>query len=357
VLPITPTRTNFLFLIFLYTTGVKIFGKIIDHFIFWRCEMAKKRSHGEGSIFYLEEKGLWVGKVSLPDGKRKTKYGKTQREVKDWLLEIRQSIKDNTLVDNNLTVAQYFEIYFRDHGKTLRPSTLRSYRNIYNWYIKDSIGSTKLIKLNAVQLNALYSSKEKEGLSDRTVEYINGVIKRALNQAIKWGLLKFNPALQTSPPKVEKKEMKTWTADEVKKFFAQVADDRWEAIYYVATLGLREGEILALRWENVDLENGKLKVVLGVQFIQGEGLVFNEPKTSTSRRSVTLPSYVVSALVRHKEKQVALKASPNWKPNPNQPKNLVFTTNIGTAISPRNLIRHLKVRPKKPGFQKSDFTT
>lgn len=317
--------------------------------------MAKRRAHGEGTIHYWEEKNLWVGKLTLPDGKRKTKYGKTQREVKDWILETRKAIADNTFIVNDMTVSEFFEVYFRDHGKTLRPSTFRSYRNMYDWHIKDTLGSTKLLKLNAVQLNGLYAAKQAEGLSVRTVEYINGVLRRAFNQAIKWGLLKFNPTSQASPPKVAKKEMKTWTAEQVKQFFACIKDDRWGAIYYVATVGLREGEILALKWDNVDLDNGKLKVVLGVQFVQGLGLVFNEPKTAKSRRSVMLPQYVAAALIRHKAKQEALKESGRWQPNPDQPENLVFTTNIGTAIGPRNLIRHFKAKAQEAGLPEIRF--
>jgi integrase len=289
------------------------------------------------------------------NGKRKIKYGKTQREVRNWLLETRKALSDNTYVDNDMTVSEFFEIYFRDHGKTLRPSTLRSYQNIYIWHIKDTIGNVKLLKLSAVHLNALYTAKKDEGLSNRTVEYINGVLRRAFNQGIKWGLLKFNPTVQASPPKVEKKEMKTWTGNQVKKFFKAVEGERWEAIYYVASLGLREGEILALRWDSIDLANGTLKVVLAVQFVQGKGLIFSEPKSAKSKRRVDLPQYVISALLKHKQKQEILKTSEKWRPNPNQPDNLVFTTNLGTAISPRNLIRHFKEKTKEANLPEIRF--
>ena len=308
--------------------------------------MTKRRAKGEGSLYFWEEKSLWVAKLTLPDGKRKTKYSKTQREVKDWLLEKRKNLKDGLFLDADLSLNHFLNRYLEDYAKhNLRPSTYQSYYNVITKHILPEMGNIQISKLRPDHLNNLYSKKREEGYSPRTIQYIHGVLKRALNKAVKWGLIVSNPLNKADTPQDRKKEMKTWTADEVRTFLNQIEGHRWQAIYILATVGMREGEILGLRWSDVDLENGNLKVVQTVQYIQGMGLVFGEPKTSKAKRLIILPEFVVEALKAHKIKQNELKKSKNWRGQ-----GLVFTTNIGTPISPRNLIRHFKGELEKAGL-------
>ena len=145
--------------------------------------------------------------------------------------------------------------------------------------------------------------------------------------------------------------MKIWTKEQVRVFLDHIRDDRWGAIYSLACgTGMREGEILALHWSEVDLKEGYLKVTQSLQAVKNMGLVVSEPKSEKSRRMLVLPAFVVDALKRHKSKQAGLKKSDKW-----HEEGLVFTTHNGTPISPRNLVRHFKKKAEEAGLPEIRF--
>jgi integrase len=313
----------------------------------------KRRAKGEGSVYFWDAKELWVGQITLPDGKRRTKYGHTQKEVKDWLLAERGKISQGTYIpDEKITVAGFLRQYLEDHGKrTLRATTLTSYTDIIERHIIPEIGKLRLTQLRADHLNHLYSKKLSSNLSDRTVEYIHGVLRRALNRAVKWGLIAKNPTDMASPPSVKFKTPSTWTGEQVKQFLEQIRDDRWAGIYYLACgVGMRKGEILGLPLSALDLEKGYLKVTQSLQYIPSRGLNLLDPKTDKSRRMIVLPSFVVEALKAHLARRERLSQGPHWKES-----GLVFTTDIGTPISPRNLLRHFKTKLTEAGLPEIRF--
>jgi len=127
--------------------------------------MAKRRSKGEGSIFYLDSKELWGGQITLPDGKRKLKYSKKQSTVREWLLEKRRALKDGTFVDDeSVTVAQYFTHYLHDVAvHSVRPKTFERYEGLYRLHIKPQLGRIKLSKLRPDHLQGLYSYAFPDG--------------------------------------------------------------------------------------------------------------------------------------------------------------------------------------------------
>lgn len=153
--------------------------------------MPKHRAHGEGTVTFWKEKGLWVAKITLPDGKRKTKYGKTQREVKEWLLEARKQLADGMLISNEkLTVTQFLDRWFEDVAKPkLRQSTITTDECMIRLHIKPALGHLLLTQLTPVHLQNLYAEKLKSGLSKRTVKYIHTIMHQMLDQALKWNLV------------------------------------------------------------------------------------------------------------------------------------------------------------------------
>src|SRR5687768_10406242 len=165
--------------------------------------MARRRASGEGSVYFIEKKGLWAGQVTLPDGSRKFKYSKKQGNVKEWLLTVRNDLRHGVLPSNDrITVSEFIESYMETVGKNiLRPSTQEMYWSYIRVHINPSLGKIKLKGLSPHHLQTFYSRKIDAGLSKRTVQILHGTIRRMLNQAVSWGLIPKNPCSQVSAPR------------------------------------------------------------------------------------------------------------------------------------------------------------
>ena len=306
--------------------------------------MVKRRSKGEGTI-YQNAKGLWVAQVTLPNGKRKVKYSKTQKVVKDWLLGQRKALEEGNWVDNDkVTLSAFLDRYMMDvAAHTLRPKTIESYEYLIRMHIKPEIGSIKLTALRPDHLQNLYSLKLNQGLSKRTVQYTHAIIHKSLQQAMKWGLVSRNVADLAEPPTVKRKTPQTLTLEQIKQLLAVLKEDRLYSLYALAVgCGLREGELLGLYWEDIDFYSGTLHVQRAVQQLKITGLSITEPKSEKSRRTIAVPGFALDILWNYKEKTGKLSG-------------LVFPTSNGTPISPRNLVRHYKAALVKAGLPDLPF--
>lgn len=225
---------------------------------------------------------------------------------------------------------------------TLKPKTVDAYIWVTESHIKPNLGHLTLTQLRLDHLQNLYTKKLEEGLSKRTVQHMHAVIRQSLNQALKWDLIVRNPARVVIPPTTDKKPPKTFPSEEAKQFLEKVEDHRWYPIYVLAiTTGIRQGEILGLHWEDVDLEKGSLSVRHTIQLLQGR-IIEGEPKSAGSRRTIALPEYTVAVLLLHQEKTV-------------MEKGLLFTTSSGKPVSPRNLSRHFHQVLDRTGLPKIRF--
>jgi integrase len=293
--------------------------------------MAKRRARGEGTI-YQNPSGLWVAQITLPSGKRKAKYSKTQKVVRDWLLNQRQSVQTGNWVEKDqITVDQFLDRYFKDIAShTLKPKTLETYEYLLRMHIKPGLGFIKLTSLRPDQIQNLYSQKLESGLSSRTVQFIHSILHKALRQALKWGLVYRNVADLVEPPAVNKKTPLTLSPSQVKLLLNAVRSDRMFPILALAIgCGLREGEVLGLHYEDIDWDAQTIHVQHAVQYLIGKGLVITQPKTDTSRRTIHIPDFAYQALKDHRDSQ-------------DRNQGLVFITANGTPYSPRNLIRYFK---------------
>lgn len=306
--------------------------------------MNKRRGRGEGSLYYHDTRKCWVGQFNLPDGKTKTKYGKTQKEVKDWLLRMRGDYRDGFLVDEDkITVSEFLQRYMDDVARhSLRPKTIESYEYLIRLHINPILGDVRLSVLKAIQLQKLYSDKLESGLSKRTVQYIHSILHKTLDQALKWGLITRNVADLVDPPRIQKKEPDIWTVNQVKTFLKSVEDSRFYPMYCLAFIGLREGEILGLQIEDFDKENGTISIRHALQYLMGKGLVLNEPKTEKGKRSIKLPGFVYDALKKHHDSL-------------NRNQGFMFTTGNDTPFSPRNFFRDFQEQAEKAGLPRIRF--
>ena len=192
-------------------------------------------------------------------------------------------------------------------------------------------------------------------LSARTISYHRTLLRMSLGQALKWGLVSRNVAALVDAPRVERFEIQPIDQQQAQTFLDAIKSERLEALFTVAlSLGLRRGEALGLRWQDVDFENRTMRVCQQLHRV-GKKLVFDEPKTKTSRRVLSLPNSLVSRLREHRTKQLEekLSAGPEWKEN-----GLVFTTSLGKPIDPRNVKRSLDrilEKAKLPHFRVHDL--
>ena len=306
--------------------------------------MAARRGHNEGSI-YRRQDGLWAGVIDLGrvNGKRtrKTFYGATRKEVQERLTAALRERQVGTLpTAGRETVGQFLTGWLEDSAKPkLRPSTFRSYSDLLRLHLIPTIGHLRLERLTPQEVQSLLNAKVASGLSPRRVEYIRAVLRAALNQAIRWGLISRNAAGLSNPPRVTRRPVQVLTPEDAQRFLEVARGDRYEALYTVAlSLGLRQGEALGLRWQDVDLNARTLQVRHALQRVEGK-LQLVEPKTERSRRTIRMPQVVADSLLQHQARQEELRllAGGRWTQN-----SLIFTTTLGTPLEGINVTRQFQ---------------
>lgn len=324
------------------------------------------RGRNEGSIFKRKD-GRWVGSLNLgwENGKRKRRhfYAATAADVQAQLLKARSDqSRGLPVATERQTVAQFLEGWLEHTLKTrARPRSVESFTAIVNRHIVPVLGKIRLDKLTPEQLQALLEKKrqpykvkskggkevEKHGLSPQTIANIRTVLRSALGQALRWGMVARNVATLIDAPRIPRPQTHALDIDGARKLLEAARGDRFEAIIILAlTLALRRGEILGLRWSDVDFEGRALRVNQALQRIGGK-LQVTEVKTERSRRVVAIPESVVRALKtrRAQQAQERLLAGPQWKDS-----DLAFTNPTGGPLEPITLHREYKRMLKAAGL-------
>jgi integrase len=301
--------------------------------------MTKKRGQNEGTI-YKRKDGTWSAQVSI-QGRRLTKYTKTHTEARTWLRTTLTQVDNGiTFLGAQMELGKYLEQWLVTVKTSVRPKTYDQYRQISTGHIIPILGRIKLKDLRPDQIQSLYNNKLKSGTSNRTVRMIHAVIHRALNQALQMGVITRNPSDAVIRPKLVKKEMKTLTDTQVQTLLLGVRGTRFEALYLLAvTTGLREGELLGLKWSDLDWITRHLSIQRQLQRLHDLGLVFSEPKSASGRRVIVLGTATVEKLREHYQRQQweRLAAGERWVEN-----DLIFPTTIGTPSDWRSLVRSFK---------------
>jgi integrase len=320
--------------------------------------MARRGQH-EGSI-YQRQDGRWAASLTLgyQDGKRKRKtfYGKTQREVREKLTVARHTQQQGLPMasDERRSLGVFLDQWLeerRNAGK-IRPKTFRSYEQLIRVHVKPDLGRIPLAKLTPQQTQSFLNRKLADGLSPRTVQYLHAVLRCALNRAVKWRLVAQNVVALTDPPRVPRHEIEPLAPEQARALLDAIQGDRLEALYTVAiALGLRQGEALGLRWRDVDLERGTLAVRMELQHVNG-AFQLVELKTERSRRTLPLPAVAVATLRSHHARQAEerLAAGDAWRDN-----DLIFATRLGKPLSARNVFRAYQRTLARAGFPHMRF--
>lgn len=312
-----------------------------------------KRGNYEGSV-YRRSDGRWVAAVSLGDGKRVHRYAKTRSEAAAKLAAVLKTAQDQLPIPPERgTVGQFLEYWLANTAKrTVRPSTFVSYEGLVRVHLVPELGKVPLIKLSPQHVERMINRKLATGLSPRRVEYARAVLRRALNDALRWGLIARNVATLVTPPRAQRYEIRPLDPDQARRFLDTVRADRLEALYSVAlAVGLRQGEALGLRWDDVDLGGAVIHVRHALQRVDGK-LQLVEPKTARSRRVVVLPATVVKALREHRVRQLAerLAAGSEWID-----RDLVFCTPRGRPLDASNVTHAFQKHLARAGLPRQRF--
>jgi integrase len=333
--------------------------------------MAKRRGNGEGNV-YQRSKDLWEARVRYTDPdtgdtKRLSVYGTTAPKARAKLKKARDRLEEGLPpTDAKRTVANWLAHW---RATTLAMSNRKdSTRQLYGILCRHhlesgSFGELRLDKLRPSHVEGLVlamRAKTKPGpkdadgnpglpvraLSDSTIRQVYTILRAGLDGAVRDGLLARNPAALVKRPGIERVEAKHLDADAVTKVLKAAEISRYHpALMLIASTGLRKGECLAVKWSDVDLDAGVL-AVRGTLGRIGGRLAITEPKTARSRRNVPLHPQVVTMLRRHRlaQKHERIRAANKWVDT-----GLVFTTELGTAVDPRNLLRVITVAGKVAG--------
>src|SRR5215211_947891 len=301
----------------------------------------------------------WSALVDLPPdpvmGKRRRKRitAPTKREVETQVAELIHKAETGFTAAGKLTVREFFDHWLESAEPTLRPATARRYRDVARLHIVGVVGNLRLAKLTPGDVQRLYADRLAAELSPTSVHHIHAILHRALDQAVRWGLLLRNVTDAVDPPRRSSPEMQTWDTRQVAAVLTAAVDDDLEALWRLALLtGMRRGELLGLRWADVDLDAGALAVRRTLSRGSTSRLEVGEPKTGAGRRRVSLPTSAVESLRRHRKRQLEqrLAAGPAYIDH-----DLVFAKEDGGIIHPNTLARRFGELIARAGVQTIRF--
>lgn len=296
-----------------------------------------KRGNGEGSITRRKSDGLYMARYTVQTAtgaKRRAVYGKTRGEVSEKLTKAMADRDGGLVFDaDNLKVGEYLTRWLSDAVRgTVRRSTFARYEEVSRLHIIPVLGRVKLKSLTPAHVRGLYRQKLDgspaegvRGLSPRSVQYIHVTLHKALKQAVADGLIPRNVTEAVKPPRPVKKEVRPLDSDQARALLDAARGDRLEALFVVAvTAGLRAGELLGLRWEDLDLSAGKLAVRRSLDY-GGKEPAFNPPKNGKGR-AVKLTRRAVEAFKRHRvtQNEERLRLGALWGDH-----GLIFTGHAG----------------------------
>lgn len=337
----------------------------------------KKRRHGQRGQIIKRGDQVYLLRVPLrqENGKRiyrnETFHG-TAKSAQTRLTALLGQVDTGTVVEpSKMTLNAYLDQWLKTIKTAVQSKTFEVYAQLLHLYVRPTLGSRQLAQLKPLDIQQVYTGMQqrKRKLSARTVRHAHAVLRKALNQAVKWNMLFRNPALAVELPQHRKREMQALSPEQAGQFLEAAKADRLHALFVLAVAGgLRPGEYLGLQWPDVDVERGTVTVQRtlvrlsrapkpdAVDAVDGDVTTrerwhFTEPKTAKSRRTIPLPASAIRALIEHRRRQAEerLAAGPKYAQH-----NLVFATAMGEPLDERNVVnRHFKPILKAAGLPMS----
>lgn len=324
-----------------------------------------RRGAGEGSVWQRSSDGMWAGTVHLGwyDGKRqrKTVYAKTQAEVIRKLRVLQANISAGKLIPpERLKVGELLDQWLAEAvaGHVAR-TTHSDYESIVRVHLKPHLGHIRVRALTPQTVQQMINKLQTTGLSARRIQYIRVVLGAALRYAQRNDIITHNAASSVKLPPVKSREIVAMSPDEARAIMAALSTHREAALFTVAiATGLRQGELLGLRWSDVELEEpARLRVTGTLHRIEGGATpgtyVRDDPKTRESTRTIALPAIATDALRSRRLQQIEqrLAAGPHWRDT----MGLVFTTPYGKPLHATTLTKALQAALAAAGLPRIRF--
>jgi integrase len=299
----------------------------------------KHRGKNEGSIF-KRPNGIWRAQIML-NGNRFNYSAKTKLECQKWVQEIRNQLEEvQTPEPNDIELEVYLQEWLETAKPALRPKTSQQYEQLICKRINPVLGKMKLKELRPDRIDRYYAEMYQAGVGVRTIRYIHSILHRALERAVKYDIISRNPTHKAILPRKQQPEMSVLEESQVSALLIAAKTSRLEALFHLAvTTGMRQGEILGLKWPDIEWKSGILHVRRQVQRVPALVYVFGEPKTRAGKRTIKLGPSTLQALRAHWERQQLEKAAagPSWQNN-----DLVFPSTHGTPLDQSNLLKEFK---------------
>lgn len=266
--------------------------------------MPKRRGNNEGSIYKTDD-GNWRVQVTL-NGQRLSHTSKSRQECQQWLKQAISQIDGGlTYVGANMRLSEFLEVWLKTIEENRRAKTYIQYQATVDRFILPKFGGILLKDLHPVRLEAHLAALKTAGFGDRTVQLAYGILHVCQVNAVRKGLIGRNPLDAVEKPKVQNERKKViMDTEQVQQFLIAATGEKYENLFHLAlSTGMREGELLGLKWIDIDWRKSALKVQRQVQRVTGQGLVFSDPKTEAGNRIIALGQATLNKLIDQRQQQ------------------------------------------------------
>ncbi len=320
---------------------------------------ARKRADGEGTISQHPTSGMWRGRLMVgrkPDGRPDVRevYAKSQAGCRRKLDEMKRRVAGGILGEGKVerdSVGVFLSGWLKGKRATVEETTWARYEQSIRLHLVPALGAMKLAALRPDDLRRLYAAKLQAGLSPRSVRYVHLTISQALKQALLDGDLPRNVAASVKPPKEERREMRVLAPEETMRLLRAAAGDRLAGLWTLAVYtGCREGELLGLKWQDVNWVAATVTVQRNLTRVKGKAPTLRDPKTHAGLRTLPLSATALAALRAHRAEQNVdrLALGEDYADH-----GLIFATHTGTPLLARNVIRAFKALLARVGLPRS----
>ncbi len=268
--------------------------------------------------------------------------GKTQKEVAKKLKEATAAIDAGTYTaPSKMTIGEWLDIWTAEYLGGVKPRTVDLYKGVVKSRLKPGIGALRLEVLTPHAVQSYYNGLSKEGLAPKTVKNIHGILHKALQQAVSNSYIRTNPADSCILPRAVRKELKPMDEDMITAFLKIVKGHQYEELFKVTLFtGMREGEVLGLMWDCVDLTKGTVTIDKQLQMIRGsKGQYQIVPTKNSKGRTISIAPFVVDTLrrVKHQQLENRLRYGESWEDS-----GFVFTNELGYHLSASTVYKSFK---------------